>query len=188
YEVDLPLLGRRQADNAAAAIRACELLVGDLDPGRVRRALRSIRLPGRQEVLKREPPLMVDVAHTEDSVRALAATLQEIGAREVLLVFSPLADKRLEEMAALLAPVCREVIAAPARHPRAAALGDVIRAFQDHDVPVGQALGIADAVDGARALAAEKAWVVVAGSFAAVAEARAHVLGLSGATSGKPPA
>ncbi|HEX5939527.1 MAG TPA: Mur ligase family protein, partial [Dehalococcoidia bacterium] len=129
YEFRSPLLALEQVHNAAAAVLTSELFLGDLEPSVVKRALSNVRILGRQELIKRKPPILVDVAHSEDSVRSLVNTLNELGVRNVTLVFAPLADKRIVAMAETLAPLCGSVIVAPAPHPRAAEVSDVVAAF-----------------------------------------------------------
>ena len=179
YDLKLPVLAREQAQNAAAAILAAERSVDDLDPAVVKRALASLRLPGRQELIKRKPRVLVDVAHTEDSIRALARTLGELGAAQVTLVFAPLADKHLQDMAQAIAPLCSAAIATAAPHPRAASPQDVVLAFTALEVPTYQAPDVDAALQLATELVGDNGWLVVAGSFAAVAAARAAVLGLT---------
>ena len=188
YDLRLPLFAREQAQNAAAAILAAELVEPDLEPSVPVRALAALRLPGRQELIKRRPPTIVDVAHTEDSVRSLVATLRDLGAAGVNLVFSPLADKRLPEMAAAIGPLCAAVIVAAAPHPRAASPAEVMNVFHSQDVPTYQATDIDAALELAHELSDDRGWLVVVGSFAAVAAARETVLGLTPALPTADPA
>ncbi|MEX2238492.1 MAG: folylpolyglutamate synthase/dihydrofolate synthase family protein [Dehalococcoidia bacterium] len=178
YELRLGLLAKEQGVNAAAAIVACELMEESLDPAVVKRAMQDLRLPGRQELIKRQPPILVDVAHSEDSIRSLAQTLRELGAAPLTLVFSPLADKRLAAMAELVAPLCSVVVAAPSPHPRAADVRAITEAFLPYEVGVYQSADFAAGLSLGRELAGDR-WLVVAGSFAAVAAARAEVLALA---------
>jgi dihydrofolate synthase / folylpolyglutamate synthase len=179
FELKLPLLALEHTHDAASAILAAELAEEALGPAHVKRALANVRLPGRQELLKRRPLTLVDVAHTEDSVRALSRTLTELGASDITLVFAPLADKRLPQMAGLIAPLCSSLVATAAPHPRAASTADVVSAFAELAVPAYRAPDIPAALELARELAGERGWLVVAGSFAAVAAARESILGLT---------
>jgi dihydrofolate synthase / folylpolyglutamate synthase len=179
YDARLPVLGRRQCDNAAAAILACELFSPELTTAAVRRGLAALRLPGRQELIRRRPHVLVDVAHSEDSIRALVNTLEELGQSSVVLVFAALADKRIREMASLLAPSCAEVIATTAPHPRAAQVEEVAGALRDAGAMVSQVPDMELALDLALDAAGDRGWLVVAGSFAAAAAAREKILALA---------
>jgi dihydrofolate synthase/folylpolyglutamate synthase len=66
YVVDLPMLGPHQAENAAAAVRAAELALGDrLTEDMVLSALQAARNPGRFEILAGKPLVILDALHTE---------------------------------------------------------------------------------------------------------------------------
>ena len=86
-DVFLPLFGLHQAGNAACALAAVEGFagVGDagpdgrapLDPELVRQAFAGLRSPGRLEVLRRSPTVIVDAAHNPAGMAASAAAVTE---------------------------------------------------------------------------------------------------------------
>ncbi len=90
-EVFLPLFGAHQAGNAACALAAAEAfaataedrglaLVGEPDPldvGLVRQAFASVTSPGRLEVVRRSPTVIVDAAHNPAGMAASAEALTE---------------------------------------------------------------------------------------------------------------
>ncbi|MHB0869254.1 MAG: bifunctional folylpolyglutamate synthase/dihydrofolate synthase, partial [Chloroflexota bacterium] len=68
------LLGDHQRDNATVAVAALQLLAeqGFRVGGRaIRRGLAEVAWPGRIQLLRRDPAVVVDAAHNEDSVRRL---------------------------------------------------------------------------------------------------------------------
>ena len=75
----LPLHGKHQAQNAALALVAAEAFFGDkeLDHEAVREGFANASSPGRLEVVKREPTVILDAAHNTHGARALANALQE---------------------------------------------------------------------------------------------------------------
>ena len=100
-QVFLPLHGMHQADNAACAVAAVESLFGRALDGEVmRRALTSVRLPGRFEVLHRGPLLVLDGAHNPAGARELARTLDDefSVARQRRWVLGMLMDRDTDEM------------------------------------------------------------------------------------------
>lgn len=183
YRLHLPLVGRHQLDNAATAVIALEAaadLGAPLTPEGVREGFRGLRWPGRVEVIHRRPSTVVDVAHTEDSARALCSALTEdLAVERAVFVVGMLDDKPLEAVAAQLAPLATEVVAVAAPHPRALPAAQVAAAFAALGVPASTAEGVAAGMDAAEARAGAQGWVVVTGSFAVAAEARAHLLGLA---------
>jgi dihydrofolate synthase / folylpolyglutamate synthase len=79
-DVVLPLRGHHQAQNLGTALAAARALLGrDLEGPAVRRAVASLRLPGRVEVhpaSDRDPELVLDGAHDPLATAALATWLR----------------------------------------------------------------------------------------------------------------
>ncbi|MBW2273584.1 MAG: bifunctional folylpolyglutamate synthase/dihydrofolate synthase [Deltaproteobacteria bacterium] len=92
------VLGAAQRDNAALA-RAMVAALGGYAPERLDevsdRGLRTARLPGRVELLAREPWIVVDGAHTRASARVLAEALGELPAKRRHLLLSVSGGKDL---------------------------------------------------------------------------------------------
>jgi dihydrofolate synthase/folylpolyglutamate synthase len=111
-EARLPVLGAHQAGNAALAL-ACVRRSRAVAEGELARAaaagLAAARLPGRVELLRERPWIVVDGAHTVASARALARALESLPRRRTHLVLSVSADKDLAGVLAALAPAADEV-------------------------------------------------------------------------------
>ena len=75
-DVFLPLHGAHQAQNAMTALVATEAFVGGgrtpLDTDLVRAAFAGATSPGRLEVVRRSPTILLDAAHNPAGARALA--------------------------------------------------------------------------------------------------------------------
>ena len=77
-DVLLPLHGAHQADNAALAVMTAEAFLGaPLDPEVVAGALATVTSPGRLEVVRRQPLVLLDGAHNVAGAEALRASLDE---------------------------------------------------------------------------------------------------------------
>ncbi|MBA2465340.1 MAG: dihydrofolate synthase, partial [Nocardioidaceae bacterium] len=85
-EVFLPLYGEHQARNAVLALAAVEAFVGQdpLGADLVREAFAEVTSPGRLEVIRRSPSIVLDAAHNPHGAAAVADALQES------FTFSPL--------------------------------------------------------------------------------------------------
>jgi len=107
------LTGPHQIDNAALAIAAVEALGCLTEPEAqqaVPEGVRSVRFPGRLEVMQRGPTVVLDGAHNTQKVRALAVALGSLyPSRPLHLVFGALAAKQADEMLAILAPLARSI-------------------------------------------------------------------------------
>jgi dihydrofolate synthase/folylpolyglutamate synthase len=182
YQLKLPLVGRHQLDNAATAVVAVEQLGAAgiaVSEAVVKAGLEALRWPGRVEIIKRRPLVVVDVAHTADSARRLRDTLEEyLRVASATLVVGAMGDKDIEAVATAIEPVARRVIATRADHPRAADPERIAQQFRELGVEAMVEPKLAAAIDSALALSTPSDAVVILGSVALVGEARAHILGL----------
>jgi dihydrofolate synthase/folylpolyglutamate synthase len=118
-EAQLPLLGRAQGLNAAVAAWTIHGLVRDgrveLSPmddlgDVIRTGLQSTTVPGRMQVLWRQPWVVLDGAHTAESAKLLARSWSDLFGPGGTLVFGAFEGKAVEPMAAALAPLFAHVI------------------------------------------------------------------------------
>lgn len=119
--VRLPLIGRHQAQNAAVSIAVIETIAGDGIPHEpVRAGFASVRWPGRVEVIRRQPWIVLDGAHNPQAAQTLRAAVEDIwpGVRTHLLVGMS-HDKPIRAVGDILAPLAASVICTRSRHQRA---------------------------------------------------------------------
>ena len=112
-EVFLPLYGAHQAHNAALALAAVEAFVGEepLGDELVREAFGQMTSPGRLEVVRRSPTIVLDAAHNPHGAAALAEALQDSFTFSPLIgVVGVMADKDHEGLLAALEPVLAHVV------------------------------------------------------------------------------
>ncbi|GAA2074315.1 folylpolyglutamate synthase/dihydrofolate synthase family protein [Aeromicrobium halocynthiae] len=112
-EVLLQLHGTFQARNAALALAAVEALTGakELDAEVVQAGFGAVSSPGRFEVVRRGPTVIVDAAHNPHGVAASVATLQEeFTFSPLVVVLAVMADKDVEEIVRALEPVASHVV------------------------------------------------------------------------------
>src|SRR4051812_7615129 len=125
-DVFLPLFGEHQAHNAACAVAAAEALLGaggeqggGLDPDVVRAALADVDSPGRLEVLRGGPTILVDAAHNPAGAAVLAEALREAFTFTRLVgIVGVLADKDADGILGALEPVLDEVVVTRSTSPR----------------------------------------------------------------------
>ena len=123
-EVFLPLFGVHQAGNAACALAAAEGFGGaaedgpsgpegrgPLDAELVRRAFAGLRSPGRLEVLRRSPTVIVDAAHNPAGMAATAAAVTEgFSFSRLVGVLAVSADKDVAGILDELEPVLSDLV------------------------------------------------------------------------------
>jgi len=179
-EVFLPLYGEQLARNAAAALTGMEALLGRaLDQPAVTAAFGIVRSPGRMEVVGRHPLVVLDGAHNPDAARALAAALPESFRWDRLhLVMGIFADKDVEGVVQILAPLADRGYACRSSSPRAAPTERVVAALHAAGLSDVEAFpSVPWAVDAAQAAAQEGDLILVTGSLYTVADARPSFVG-----------
>jgi dihydrofolate synthase/folylpolyglutamate synthase len=186
-DVFLPLYGAHQAQNAATALAAVEAFLGDqpLDADLVRDAFGRATSPGRLEIIRRSPMILLDAAHNPHGAAATAAALEDSFAFSPLVgVIGVMSDKEYEGVLAAFEPLFAHLVVTQNSSRRALPAQDLAvtarEVFGEDRVTVAPAL--ADAIDEATALAetGEAAGssigsgaVLVTGSVVTVGEARA---------------
>jgi dihydrofolate synthase/folylpolyglutamate synthase len=160
-EVFLPLYGAHQASNAVCALAAVEALTGGDDPldvELVRQAFAQVTSPGRMEVVRRNPTVVVDAAHNPGGLEATLESLQEaFGFAKVIAVMGVMADKDVDGLLELLEPMVDEIVVTRNSSPRSlspdelAALAvplfgeDRVHVVERLDQAIDEAIGMADA-------------------------------------------
>ena len=189
-DIFLPLHGKHQAANAAAALVAAEAFFGDqhLDLDAVKAGFAAATSPGRFEIVRRDPTVILDAAHNPHGARTLANTLQEeFTFGRVIAVVGVFADKDAAGIFNEIKDVIDGVIVTQSSSPRALPadqLAKVARAFIDNDrifVEPDLKVAIEKAIaDGSHPLEDETVGVLITGSVITVGEARAILKELKG--------
>jgi dihydrofolate synthase/folylpolyglutamate synthase len=185
-EIFLGLQGQHQAHNAACALAAVEAFFGageerQLDVDTVRRGFADAESPGRLEIVRTSPTVLVDGAHNPAGMSALVGALQESYAFEKLVgVVGILRDKDALAMLVELEPVLHTIVLTEISSPRAVPADDLaalaVEIFDDDRVEVVPRLD--DAIEAAITIAEEDTeqlsgvGVLITGSLLVVGEAR----------------
>jgi len=185
-ELFIPLYGAHQAQNAAVALAAVEAFVGGsevLDDELVRAAFAQVSSPGRLEIVRTGPTIVLDAAHNPHGAEATAAALEDSFTLDPLIgVIGVMGDKDAEGLLAAFEPHLEHVVITQNSTERAmpaAELAEVaIEVYGEDRVTVEPRL--ADAIDLAAGLAEAQSGssigaggVLVTGSVVTVGEARA---------------
>jgi dihydrofolate synthase/folylpolyglutamate synthase len=188
-EVFVPLYGAHQGQNAAVALAAVEALLaregGDpLDADLVREGFEQVSSPGRLEVVRRSPTIVLDAAHNPHGAEALVAALEDSFTFSPLIgVVAVMADKDYESVLGILEPAMAAIVCtrnSTARSLPAEELAEVARGIFGVD-RVHVAPRLDDAIDLAATLAEEggmlgeaigSGGVLVTGSVVTVGDAR----------------
>ncbi len=178
YEtVFLPVHGYHQGDNFATAVAATEAFFGrKLDDDLVEMAMADIELPGRFEVVKREPTIILDGAHNPEGALVAKETLDGEFARlgSWVLVFGMLNGKDPKEMLTSLGATDFDaVIICEPTWSRAIPAERVAYAAGELGIQAEIVKSPIEALQRAKAVTTGEDLILVAGSFYVVGEVRA---------------
>jgi folylpolyglutamate synthase/dihydrofolate synthase len=213
-DVYLPLFGAYQAGNAACALAAVEAFAGvsesaglpeyaDLEPaaldaGIVRDGFAKVSSPGRLEVLRSSPTVLVDASHNPAGMAAtLEALTESFGFNRIIGVVSVMEDKDVTSLLAELEPVLSDIVVTSNSSPRSMppdSLGVIASdVFGEDRVIVAERLD--DAIEAAVSLADEpvgddlpgSSAVLITGSVVTAGDARRLLAPDSPADAPPPP-
>jgi len=213
-DVYLPLFGVHQAGNAACALAAVEVFAGvsdnegtfeatGLDADLVREAFAKVTSPGRMEVIRRSPTIILDAAHNPAGMAATVAAIQEsFSFARLTGVFAASGDKDVAGILDELEPLLTDIVVTRNSSDRSMDPDEVAELaaeiFGDDRVQTAERLD--DAIEAAVALADEavaetgpgSGGVLITGSVITAGDAR-RLLGPGGGElppepSASPPA
>lgn len=123
YNIELSLLGKHQLLNCAVVAFAAEELINqgiNISGNNILTALRKVKWPGRLEVMKKEPLVVIDGAHNIDGIKKLAESVDMyFSYNKLILILGILADKQVKEMIDTIVPKASRVIAVTPHSDRA---------------------------------------------------------------------
>jgi len=184
-EIFLPLHGKHQASNAAAALVAVEAFFGEqeLDYDAVIAGFANVQSPGRCEILHRDPTIIIDAAHNPHGAKALTETIQnEFTFDEVIGIVAAMADKDVRGALVEFEKVMDSIIVTRNSSTRSMEVAELEkiatdifgadRVFTSADLSSAIEKAIQDSV---RPLSEETLGILITGSVVTVGEARAMV-------------
>ena len=172
----LPLLGFHQIENAAtayAALKTAEKFGLTLSQDAYQDGFARVVWPGRLEVLRRNPPVVVDSAHNRYSALRLRQAMDDyFPGLPIVLVFGASEDKDVSGMFQELLPRVRQVITTQSVHPRAYDAGELVDMVHRSGRAAKAIVPVEDALAEALREAGDEAVVLIAGSVFIAAAAR----------------
>jgi dihydrofolate synthase/folylpolyglutamate synthase len=188
-QLQIPLLGKHQAQNASLAVMACEILQQNgwpqISSAAITNGLRLTRWPLRFEIFAGSPPVILDAAHNPDSISAVCQLLQETEWQDLdgTLIFAVAADKDAETMLRRALPQFSHVVLTRFTcNPRSVAPEALLPAARQlcDQLPNPPQLHVTETPEAAfslaTALAADSGYVLATGSIFLAAEIRGILL------------
>jgi len=179
-QLSIPLLGDHQLVNAATAYSVLMVAkengieVSDLG---IQLGFRMVRWPGRFEILRQDPPLIIDSAHNRDSAKKLYKVLEDyFPDQKAVLVFGASEDKDITGMLTELKPGIDQVVATKSTHPRAADPDEIFILANKVNLSAVSTNSVEEAMVEAEKLSDGARIILVTGSIFVAAAARAVYL------------
>ncbi len=170
----IPLLGQHQVVNATTAYAALQVSGLNISVEAIARGFAKVKWPCRFEIVRREPPVILDSAHNQDSFEKLGQTLEDFfPGRKVILIFGSSEDKDGSGMLAALKGRLKLVLATQANHPRALEPAIIVATAERLGIGAEAVLPVEAALARALELAASGGEIVLsAGSMFVTAEVK----------------
>ena len=177
----ISLLGEYQVRNAAVVLETVNVLRRrgwELPEEAVVRGLAQARWPGRMELARRSPDVILDGAHNPQCMEALARALRGLyPEKKLVFLAGVLADKDWPAMLEELLPLAQACFTLTPDSPRALPAGALAEYLTGRSVQAVPCGGLREGLDRALTAAGPEGVVCVCGSLYMIGEAR-HLLGL----------
>ncbi len=170
--LNVPLLGQHQVENAATAYTALKASGIAISDEQIQKGFSQVKWRARFEIVRREPPVIFDSAHNQDSFEKLRETLEEyFPGRQVYLIFGASEDKNIPGMFAEMKPKIKRIIVTRADHPRALSVDQIQELARQAGVESEAAVPVSAALARALELSSKDGSIVLsAGSMFVTAE------------------
>ncbi|HLE18872.1 MAG TPA: folylpolyglutamate synthase/dihydrofolate synthase family protein, partial [Syntrophales bacterium] len=176
-DIFLPLIGAHQAKNCALVLGALEIMreqgTISIDDETIRNALAHVHCPARVEVIEKNPLIILDYAHTVDSMKFLRESLVgNFTFNKLILILGFAQDKDLDNILNEIVTVGDAIIVTRSKNPRAAPPEDL---YQRIERLCGKQSKITDntqdAVIAAKRMASKEDLICITGSAYVAGEA-----------------
>ena len=183
YKARIPLLGEHQVENAVNSVAASELLVERgvrVSSHHIIEGLKNIGWPGRLQILRKQPWVIVDAAHNAYSMQRLVEALKgyfRYDKAKLILGFG--ADKDVAGMAREAAKVTDDIVVVASSHPRALKAATLVAEFRKQGVTPRVADNVKEAMELALREAGPNDLIGAAGSIFVIVEVM-EMMGVKG--------
>jgi len=181
-EIVLPLIGSAQEGNlrlVLGAIRELRLRGFEISDEAIVQGLRSVQWPGRLEVVRTQPRIVLDGAHNPAAIRALVADVVDLvpNPKHRSLLYGTLLDKDVDTSLAILGDVFPGIGVCASQSPRALPVDRLSEQAGEYFQNIVRYHSVVDGIGAWLSHAGAEDVLVVSGSLTVVAEARRWLIG-----------
>lgn len=177
-QMEIPLLGSFQTENAALALEALTALQEDgvkLKEDKIRKGLMDSRWPARFEILSKKPYVIADGAHNEEAVKKLMETMRFYFTNQrIIYIMGVLKDKDYTAMIQESVPMAEMIFTVtPPNKERAMPAFELAKEISGYNPNVTATDSVEEALEMARLMAGEDGVVLAFGSLSYMGKLRA---------------
>jgi len=140
-KISTSLIGEIQALNASLAITACRKAEIDLSNKELNKTLMNLKIPGRFQIISKNPRIIADGAHNVASIKNLKDTIQKVFNKKVLLVFSCLKGKDIKGMLKEIKPVVKKIYPTEISYTRKMPLNEIKKIIMEAGMEMANTTG-----------------------------------------------
>lgn len=176
YNLELALLGKHQILNATVAVYACEKLIdlgAKISKENIAKGMKTVKWPGRLEIIKTNPRVVIDGAHNIDGISKLTESIDMYFKYDnLILILGILADKQVREMIETIVPKASRVIAVTPNSERAELAEDLKVEIENLGVVCEAVEDYREAYEKALSYCTEKDLLLISGSLYMIGDMR----------------
>ena len=178
--LELSLLGRFQANNAALALSAC-LHYGnktgkEISEKSIRKGLKNTVWHGRMEVISSHPTMLLDIAHNPAAIKEMAKSVEELFEyKKVIVILGIMKDKQTEDILKKLSTFAGHFILVRPNHWRSENPVRLKKIISKYNASCEIIENIQKAIKKAKQTALPDDMVCITGSIFTVGEAKQYL-------------
>ncbi|MCX7988298.1 MAG: bifunctional folylpolyglutamate synthase/dihydrofolate synthase, partial [Thermodesulfovibrio sp.] len=149
-DLHLSLTGLHQMENASVALKAFITIYPYWDEFTIRETLKKIKMPGRLEVISKEPIVILDIAHNPQAASYLVKSLKRLTEKKPVVVFGVMKDKDVEGILKQFEGYAEKIFFTSPRYERALRFEELVKRLNGYskniqaipDVPIALKEGL----------------------------------------------
>ena len=132
----LPLTGFHQLENVAVAMQAFMIAYPHWDENHIREGLKNVKMPGRLEIVSKEPLVVLDIAHNPHAANALISSLKKLTDKKPVVVFGIMKDKDFQGFIKCFENYAYKIIFTSPNYERALKYEELSRRLNGFSTPI----------------------------------------------------
>lgn len=134
--LQLSLTGVHQMENASLALKAFMTIYNQWDETAIRKALKNVEMPGRLEVVSKEPLVIFDIAHNISAVKKLINSLRSLTEKKPVVVFGIMKDKDVLGVLKEFENYAEKIFFTSPKYERALKYEDLLRSINGFSINI----------------------------------------------------